>query len=193
MKKNTKMLLILLAVMVGMFAFGYANVPLFKMFCSAVGINVEQPDEMAAKAAVEASGDVDTTREVKVLFTTTVSDNLPIVFESDKSRGSMHPGGMDEVHYRFVNLSNDTLYFRPVHSVYPAEANDKYTMIKCFCFKDMILAPHEEVVHPLLFSIHKDLDPSITRITMHYTLFKRDPKSADWNPGVMQKIGSDPK
>ncbi len=192
MKRNTKLLLILLAVMLGMFAFGYANVPLFKLFCSAVGINVSQPSEMAAKAAVDsAATSEDTSREVKVLFTTTVSDNLPIVFESDKSRADMHPGGMDEVHYRFVNLSDDTLYFRPVHSVYPAEANDKYTMIKCFCFKDMILAPHEEVTHPLLFSIHKDLDPSITRLTMHYTLFRRDPKAADWNPGVMQKLESE--
>ena len=44
MKKNTKMLLILLTVMLGMFAFGYANIPLFKMFCSAMGINVSPPD-----------------------------------------------------------------------------------------------------------------------------------------------------
>lgn len=191
MKNNTKMLIGLLAVVLGMFAFSYANIPLFKRFCAAVGINISQPEDMAARAATATAGDVDNSRDIRVLFTTTISDNLPLVFESDKSRSTVHPGEMDEVQYRFVNLSNDTIYFRPVHSVYPAGANDKYSMIKCFCFRDMILAPREEVSHPLLYSVHKDISPSISRITMHYTLFRRDPTAADWNPGVMQKLESE--
>ena len=178
MSKNTKLLIVLLALGIGMFAFGYANVPLFKMFCSAVGINVSTPQDIERS---QQETTLDKTRELKVLFTTTVNDNLPILFESDKSRSTVYLGATDEVQYSFVNLSNDTLYFRPVHSVYPAEANKKYNMIKCFCFQDMTLLPHEEQTHPLIYSFHNDLDGKVTRVTMHYTLFKRDPKSADWS------------
>lgn len=177
MSSNNKLLIVLLALGIGMFAFGFANVPLFKMFCSAVGINFSTPQDIRRD---QQETTIDQTRQLKVLFTTTVNDNLPILFESDKSRSSVYLGATDAVQYSFVNLSDDTLYFRPVHSVYPAAANKKYNMIKCFCFQDMVLLPHEEQTHPLIYSFHNDLDEKISRVTMHYTLFKRDPTAADW-------------
>ncbi len=179
MSKNGKLLIWLVALGVGMLAFGYANVPLFQMFCSAVGIQVQNPDNIEI-GVITGDGEVDTSRDLKVLFTTTVNDKLPILFESSQSRVKIHPGATDQVDYRFVNLSNDTLFFRPVHSVYPAEANKKYDMIKCFCFQDMTLLPHEEQIHPLVYAFHTDLKQSVKRVTMHYTLFKRDPTAADW-------------
>lgn len=177
MSRNSKLLLILVAAGIGMFGFGFANIPLFKMFCSAVGIQISSPKDLTPGAA---GTQIDKTRSIKVLFTTAVNDNLPILFESDKSLSNVNPGALDEVNYRFVNLSDDTLYFRPVHSIFPAEANKKYDMIKCFCFQDMVLQPREEVTHILVYSFHDDLDPAVSRVTMHYTLFKRDPTAADW-------------
>lgn len=192
MTRNNKLLIGLAALGIGMFAFGYANVPLFQMFCSAVGIQVQNPDNIRV-GTLDADGEVDTGRDLKVLFTTTVNDGLPVVFESSKSRATVHPGATDQVDYRFVNLSADTLYFRPVHSVYPAEANKKYDMIKCFCFQDMILLPHEEQVHPLVYSFHTDLEAKVQRVTMHYTLFKRDPTAADWGQKHMPTTGAGAK
>ena len=185
MSKNSKLLIGLAALGVGMFAFGYANVPLFQMFCSAVGIQFQSPDDIEI-GVINGDGEVDTSRELKVLFPTTVNDALPILFESSESRMTIHPGAFGQVDFRFVNLSGDTLYFRPVHSVYPAQANKKYDMIKCFCFQDMTLLPHEEQVHPLVYSFHTDLDQKISRVTMHYTLFKRDPTALDW--GQQHKV-----
>ncbi|MBW7996201.1 MAG: hypothetical protein FVQ81_06455 [Candidatus Glassbacteria bacterium] len=179
MSRNNKLLIGLAALGVGMFAFGFANVSLFQMFCSAVGIQVMNPDNIQV-GVVQGDGEVDTERNLKVLFTTTVNDGMPLLFESSKSRATIHPGATDQVDYRFVNLSGDTLFFRPVHSAYPAVANKKYDMIKCFCFQDMILLPHEEQVHPLVYSFHTDLDQDVKRVTMHYTLFQRDPSAADW-------------
>lgn len=178
MSRNSKLLMILAVLGLGMFAFGFANVKLFKMFCSAVGIQVDNPETI--KAAADGDRIVDENRDITVLFTTTVNDNLPVLFEASESRAKVHPGATDQVDYRFVNLSADTLYFRPVHSVYPAEANSKYDMIKCFCFQDMMMLPHEEQVHPLVYSFHTDLDQKVSRVTMAYTIFKRDPNAADW-------------
>ncbi len=111
MSKNSKLLIGLAMFGVGMFAFGYANVPLFQMFCSAVGIQIQNPDNIVV-GEVKGDGEVDTSRELKVLFSTTVNDGLPILFESSKSRVTINPGATDQVDYRFVNLSADTLYFR---------------------------------------------------------------------------------
>jgi len=188
MSRNNKLLIGLAALGLGMFVFGYANVTLFQMFCSAVGIQVKNPENIQV-GTTPGRGEVDTSREIKVLFTATVNDNLPVLFEASKSRETVHPGATDQVDYRFVNLSADTLYFRPVHSIYPAEANKKYDMIKCFCFQDMTILPHEEQVHPLVYSFHNDLETDISRVTMHYTIFKRDPTAADWGQKHMPAGG----
>jgi cytochrome c oxidase assembly protein subunit 11 len=171
MKRNSKVLLVLVAVAIVMFVFGYANIPLFKRFCSAIGIDLS-PN---AGATQEESGiDVDSTRQLKVIFTTSINDDLPIVFKSKKHESKVYVGESDKNMYHFVNMSDDTLYFRPVHSVFPAEASKKYSMIECFCFKDMMILPHEEVEVPLVYYFKPSLSDEVTRVTMHYTLFKRD-------------------
>jgi cytochrome c oxidase assembly protein subunit 11 len=171
MKRNNKILILLLAVVVGMFVFGYANVPLFKRFCSAIGIGLS-PNSAPEQKTEEVL--VDKSRPLKVLFTTTVNDDLPIMFDSEKKSSNIFVGESDKNNYHFVNLSNDTLYFRPVHSVFPAAASKRYTMTECFCFKDMMLLPHEDVSVPLVYYFKPELNKEVTRVTMHYTLFKRE-------------------
>ncbi|MBD3381031.1 MAG: hypothetical protein GF404_02420 [candidate division Zixibacteria bacterium] len=170
MKRNSKVLLILALVAVGMFIFGYANVPLFKAFCSSLGINLSPNAEIGEE---DEEIEVDQSRPLKVLFTTTVNDDLPIMFESKKDKAEIFVGQQDKNIYHFVNLSDDTLYFRPVHSVFPAEASKRYTMIECFCFKDMTLMPKEDIEVPLVYYFKPSLSEKIGRVTMHYTLFKR--------------------
>lgn len=159
-----------------MFVFGYANVPLFKRFCSAIGIGISPNAEPGEKQEDIVA---DSTRPLKVQFTTTVNDELPIMFESEKSSSEIYVGESDKNIYHFVNLSDDTLYFRPVHSVFPAQASKKYTMLECFCFQDMTLMPHEDISVPLVYYFKPDLDPKVDRVTMHYTLFKRDKDDVD--------------
>lgn len=171
MKRNTKILIALVVIIVGMFIFGYANVPLFKRFCSAIGINLSPNVEISEKAD---SVVVDKTRPLKVLFTTSVNDDLPIVFQAGKKSSNTYVGESDKVIYHFTNMTNDTLYFRPVHSVFPAAASKRYTMLECFCFKDMMLLPKQNVSVPLVYYFNPTLDREVTRITMHYTLFKRE-------------------
>ncbi len=176
MKRNSKILLGLLAVAVIMFAFGFANVPLFKQFCAAIGIDLS-PNAGASQD--EAGIEVDSTRQLKVLFTTSVNDDLPIVFESKKHESEVFVGESDKNMYHFVNMTDDTLYFRPVHSVFPADASKKYSMIECFCFRDMMLLPHEEVEVPLVYYFKPSLSEEVNRVTMHYTLFQRDKDDVD--------------
>jgi len=71
-------------------------------------------------------------------------------------------------------MSNDTVYFRPVHSILPEDAAKKFTMTKCFCFDDQTLLPHEEKTFPVISILSADLNPDVEQVTLHYTLFEKD-------------------
>jgi cytochrome c oxidase assembly protein subunit 11 len=87
-------------------------------------------------------------------------------------------------------MSDDTVYFRPIHSILPEDAAKKFTMTKCFCFNDQTLAPHEEVTYPVISMLSSDLNPDVQQVTLHYTLFTKDPKEMERNrivPNVVQE------
>lgn len=157
-------------VVVGMLVFAYVNVPLFRMYCQRVGIAISPNTEAKVNLAP-----VD--RKVTVLFTGVVADDMPIAFKADKAFEEIKLGEESKTSYHFVNLSNDTIYFRPVHSVLPEKAAARLSLIKCFCFDDQIILPRQSYTLPVVYSFASDLDPEVERITFHYTLFRKDLKA----------------
>jgi len=172
MKKisNWKLALIFGGVVLGMLTFAYVNVPLFRMYCQKVGIAISPNREAKADLAP-----VD--RKVTILFTGVVADDMPIAFRADKAFEEIKLGEQSKTSYHFVNLSDDTIYFRPVHSVLPENAATKLTLTKCFCFDDQTILPGQSYTLPVIFSFASDLDPEVERITFHYTLFKKESKA----------------
>jgi cytochrome c oxidase assembly protein subunit 11 len=169
-KKNLKLFLILAGLGIFMFVFAFVNIPLFRMYCQKVGIAISPNSK--AESGTESDG-----REVTVLFTSVVANNAPILFKPKDSYQNIIVGETAKNEYRFVNLSNDTIYFRPVHSVLPEDAAKKLTLSKCFCFDDQVILPHQEYILPVLYSFKTDLDSEVENITMHYTLFPKEKAS----------------
>jgi cytochrome c oxidase assembly protein subunit 11 len=179
-RSNRKLLLMLTPVILIMFGFAFAQVPLFRIFCQKIGIAI------APISDVKEGGDG---REIKVLFTGVVAGDLPVYFAPKHSILTARVGERFSNEYRFVNMSNDTVYFRPVHSILPEAAAKKFTMMKCFCFNDQTLAPHEERTYPVISVLSNDLDPDVEQVTLHYTLFAKDPKEMERNriiPNVVE-------
>src|SRR4030067_1341310 len=172
MKKisNWKLARVLGGVVVGMLAFAYVNVPLFRMYCQKVGIAISPNRE--AKANLKPSD-----RKVMVLFTGVVAGDMPIAFKADQAFEEIKLGEESKTSYHFVNLSNDTIYFTPVESVLPENAATKLSLKKCFCFDDQTILPGQSYHLPVAFSFASDLDPEVERITFHYTLFKKESKA----------------
>ena len=166
-KKNLRLFLILAGLGIFMFVFAFINVPLFRMYCQKVGIAISPNSK--ASPETKSSG-----RKVTVLFTNVVANNAPILFKPKDSFQNIVLGETAKNEYRFVNLSNDTIYFRPVHSVLPEDAATKLTLSKCFCFDDQVILPHQEYILPVLYSFKSDLDSEVENITMHYTLFPKE-------------------
>ncbi|MCB0278760.1 MAG: cytochrome c oxidase assembly protein [Calditrichaeota bacterium] len=167
---NNKLLFILSLAVIFMVTFAFANDRLFYMFCEAVGISVSPNNE----TAVIKPEDIDESHFVKVLFTTETMRDVRVDFGVAKRSIDINLGKVYDNEYHFKNLTGDTLFFRPIHSVFPPSAANKYTMLKCFCFDDMVLYPHEELSLPMTFFFNTDVDPEINRIVMHYQLIKRE-------------------
>lgn len=174
-RTNRRLLWILAPFAVLMFGFAFAQVPLFGMFCKSIGINISPLN------SVKEGG---TGREIKVLFTGVAADKLPVVFKPKRAIQTVEVGTRFENEYRFVNMSDDSVYFRPVHSILPEAASKKFTMMKCFCFNDQALGPHESKTFPVISVFSTDLDPAISEVTVNYTLFKKDPREMERNRTV---------
>ena len=124
-----------------------------------------------------------------MLFTGVVAGDLPVYFKPKYSIEKVKVGQKFENEYKFVNMSSDTVYFRPVHSILPEDAAKKFTMTKCFCFDDQTLAPHEEKTFPVISILSADLNPEVEQVTLHYTLFEKDKSEMEANrkePNVAQ-------
>jgi cytochrome c oxidase assembly protein subunit 11 len=170
-----------------MFGFAFAQVPLFSLFCQKIGFAISPLSDVK-----EASDG----REVKVLFTGVVAGKLPVYFKAKRSIETVKIGQKFENEYKFVNMSDDTVYFRPVHSILPEDAAKKFTMTKCFCFDDQTLLPHEEKTFPVISILSADLNPDVEQVTLHYTLFEKEkdemqksrdlPNVAQNTPGAAQ-------
>lgn len=167
LKKNVATGLIFAGVAVGMFAFAFANIPVFRLYCQKVGI------ALSPNAKVKPGPAVSSNREVQILFTGVVAGGAPIFFSAKEAFMTVRLGKETETAYRFVNLSADTIRFRPVHSILPEAAARRFSLKKCFCFDDQTLLPKQEVVLPVIFSINPDLDPEVEQVTLNYTLFRK--------------------
>jgi len=164
-RANRRMLLTLGAIGVGMFAFAFANAPLFDMLCRAVGI---QQNPSAETVAVGGEA-----RPVEVRFMGGVHGNLPISFGPVHRLQNTRLGEQTINDYKFVNLTDRTLYFRPVHSVTPTRrASECFKLFQCFCFDDQMIRPNQSLTLPVVYTIGTDLPADIDAVTLNYTLFE---------------------
>jgi len=165
-------------LVVVMFVFAYANVPLFKLFCARFGLGG------AAKAFVKggdappmssSNGPVEL-RDITVDLMGVSASGLPVRFKPSVPSVTTIPGKSVHLSYDFVNMSDDSVFFRAVHSIAPVAAAREFQLIQCFCFEDQTLGPRESRTMPVYFALSPRVPQGINEMTLSYTLFPRDPK-----------------
>jgi cytochrome c oxidase assembly protein subunit 11 len=170
-RKNKKLALFLLVpVMLFMFGFTYVQVPLFRMFCQKIGFSISPLNDVQY---------ADTGRMCKVLYTGLAAGTLPVYFKPKESVQTVEVGKPFKNSYKFVNMSKDSVFFRPVHSILPEKAATKFTMTKCFCFDDQAMAPGEEKSFEVISVLSADMDAEVENVTLHYTLFEKNPEEME--------------
>jgi cytochrome c oxidase assembly protein subunit 11 len=171
-KENWKMVGKLGVITLGMFAFGYALVPIYRAICEVTGINIlalgEQRNNLAVSKAENSQ--VDTSRTITVEFDVNVRG--PWHFKPEKRSVEVHPGQLTTVLYEFQNIQNRTMAAQAIPSYAPRQATAHFNKLECFCFNQYTLAPGERKEWPVAFVIDPKLPKDVTTITLSYTFFE---------------------
>ena len=176
---NKVFALALAALVLLMFSFAYANVPLFKMFCERFGLDNSGKARITGGAAPVSSATANfKARNVRVKFMGVSGTGLPVRFGPSEPTVSTYPGKPVKVDYTFENESGDSVFFRAVHSIRPMEAAKEFQLIQCFCFEDQTLGPHERRVLPVYFALSPRFPSNVNELILNYSLFPRDPNQS---------------
>ncbi len=174
-RNNLLMFKKLLVVAAGMFAFGYALVPMYKAICEFTGINIlalgerELPGAGSARAKV-TNTQIDTSRTITVEFDANARG--PWKFKPAQSSLQVHPGEMMTVMYEFENVQDRVMSAQAIPSYAPRQAAAHFNKLECFCFNQYTLAPGEKKQWPVVFVIDPKLGKDVTTITLSYTFFE---------------------
>lgn len=155
-------------VVLGMFGFGFALVPLYNVFCDITGLNGKTGVVSSAEAAHYA---VDESREISVQFITSLNANLGWQFSPVTHTMKVHPGKVYQALFFAKNTYDKPMVGQAVPSVMPATASRYFSKTECFCFTQQAFAAGEGRDLPVSFVIDPKLPNNITTITLSYTFF----------------------
>lgn len=170
-RSDRKIVVTLVAVVVFMFGFGYALVPLYDTFCVAFGLNGKTGTTDAGTAAEQG---VDRSRRVMVQFTSHTASGLPWEFMPGRQSIEVHPGEVMDATYLARNLSSLQMVGRATYSVSPPEAAVHFKKTDCFCFTNQLLDGNESKQMPVRFVIDRSLPEDISTVTLSYTFFNAE-------------------
>lgn len=159
------------ALAAALLGFAYANAGLLVRAGQQVGLLASGPAAAIAPEDLLLPGK-EAGREIEVIFTAQVNGDLPIAFSVNESRQTTRVNQYQINDYRFTNLSRDTIYFRPVHDVYPQSAGSSEVLVlrKCFCFDMQKIGPGESYTLPVEYAFNEGIEDGVDRIRMVYTL-----------------------
>ena len=161
------MLVKLLIVTVGMFGFGYALVPLYKLICEVTGIY-----DVEKASALPANTQIDRSRLVTLEFDANIRSELPWQFRPLQTSVKVHPGQLVEVIYEVRNRSNQAVAGQAIPSYGPQVAAKYFRKLDCFCFATQSFAAGEVRRMPVVFVIEQGLPRDVNTVTLSYTFFK---------------------
>jgi cytochrome c oxidase assembly protein subunit 11 len=170
---NSTMLRKLAVVVLAMFGFGYALVPIYDAICRMTGVNILALAELAVpgeKAKISANTQVDTSRTITVEFD--ANSRGPWQFEPAQSSLQVHPGELMTVMYEFQNTQNRRMAAQAIPSYAPQQASAHFNKLECFCFNQYTLEAGEKKSWPVVFVIDPKLSKDVTTITLSYTFFE---------------------
>ncbi len=190
--KNAKTVRWLLLIVLGMFAFGFAQIQLYGLFCKAVGVNslssrqkiddyanlVNQDNSLPKSAHLLDNKQITDNRVITVRFDATVNENLPWSFVPLDKKITVHPGELKKISYMVKNLTNEVITGQSIANVTPWQAEPFLAKLECFCHTKQTLQPGEEKEMPLLFTLSEDLPQDMRTLVVSYTFLNAEKDSA---------------
>ena len=172
-RENFRMVRKLVVVAAGMFAFGYALVPIYKSICELTGVNILALGDRNIPGAtpdMPANTQVDSSRTITVEFDANARG--PWEFKPALRSLQVHPGELATVMYEFQNVQNRRMSAQAIPSYAPQQAGAHFNKLECFCFNQYTLEPGEKKSWPVVFVIDPKLSRDVKTITLSYTFFE---------------------
>lgn len=170
-RRHRKLIVSLAAMLVGMFGFGFALVPLYNVVCRLTGLNGRGVEAVSSAYA----GETDQDRSITVLFLSNVNTRLPFAFHPDQGSLKVHPGELYGTSFFAENNSGGDVTAQAVAAYEPGEAAKYVHKTECFCFTKESFGPHESRHMPVRFYIDPAIPKDITSVTISYTYYNVTP------------------
>ncbi len=171
-KSNLRLAGKLSVLVVAMFGFGYALVPLYDVFCEITGIG---PGSVELVAAEEQDWVVDESRTVTVEFTASLNQRMPWEFRAETRTIEVHPGEPHVMTYYARNLRDQDMIGQAIPSITPTRASSHLHKLECFCFVEQLFEAGQGRYMPVRFVVDPGLPEHVDRVTLAYTFFDATP------------------
>lgn len=158
----------LLLIVVAMFGFGFALVPLYNVFCDLTGLGGRTGGQYTYDPAEIGA---DTSRLIKINFITNTNAGMPWKFWSESGGVHVHPGDLKAVKFFVTNTADRRMVGQAVPSVVPPQAAEYFHKTECFCFNSQVLEPGETMEMPMRFIVDTALPRNVQSISLSYALF----------------------
>jgi cytochrome c oxidase assembly protein subunit 11 len=164
---NKKVITRLMFIVIGMFGFGFALVPIYDVFCDITGLNGKTGEQIAAPLNLE----IDTSRVVTVEFVASLNETMPWEFQPEVKSVKVNPGQPTKISYYARNKTDSEIIGQAVPSVAPGLAAPYFQKTECFCFTEQTLEAGEEKHMPVIFIVDPELPDNVDVLTLSYTFF----------------------
>ena len=168
-RANRKLILGLLLMTAGSFAFGWALVPLYDVFCRTVGIGNA---EAKAGPAV-AREQVDPDREITIEFVAAPASVGSFEFRPKVASMRIHPGKLYGTEFFARNLTSGASVAQAVPSISPGGIAQYFHKTECFCFTPQKFGVDEGRDMPVRFIVDPQLPDNVDKITLAYTFYDK--------------------
>lgn len=151
-----------------MFGFGFAMVPIYRAICEVTGVNLlTKADPSAQRWANNTQ--IDTSRRITVEFDANRAGSFQ--FMPEKRSVEVHPGELVTIHYRLVNTEARAMAGQAIPSYAPTVSAQYFHKLECFCFKQQELQANEARSFPVVFVVDPRLPENVNTITLSYAFF----------------------
>ncbi len=161
-------------MVLGSFAFGFALVPLYDVFCALTGAG----DRSALTAPARVVEAPDVSRSVTVEFVASLPSHGSFEFKPALAQVQVHPGQLYETTFFARNLTGRDTVAQAIPSVVPGRAAAFFRKTECFCFTPQRFARGEGRDMTVRFIVDPKLPASIDRITLAYVFYGQSQLSA---------------
>ncbi|MBV6417695.1 MAG: Cytochrome c oxidase assembly protein CtaG [Steroidobacteraceae bacterium] len=167
-RENARLTAKLALMTLGSFAFGFALVPLYGVFCDITGFGNQKALAQAATVAPQAPDD---SRTVTIEFVAELPNVGSWEFRPVLASMRVHPGRLYRTDFIAKNLTGHDTVAQAVPSIAPGSVAGYFHKTECFCFTPQKFAKDEQRVLPVRFIVDRALPRHLDRITLAYTFY----------------------